>query len=91
MVESERSFARALAARALLLDRGDVVCIKLAGDPDDAERLADAVEDALEAQYAAGLELFPFLAHPDAIGLAVITTPRGSNLLIEHVAEGESA
>jgi hypothetical protein len=86
-MDSDTLLVGALAARALLLDRGDAVCIGIAGDEQRADRIADAVDDALETQYEAGSDLFPFLAHPEAIGVSVITTRHGSSLILEHFAD----
>jgi len=90
--ERERRWIDAVAARALLLDPGECFAVRADGAADYAEECVTEIEESMERQYAASVDLLPWLAHPDTIGTLVITTsPEHSDIIFEHVAEDADA
>lgn len=73
MVDADR--ISATAARALLLDPGEAIAIKVDGPRDRAEAIADAIEDLLPQQYEAIEPIIGGLAEPGQIEIAVTPDP----------------
>ena len=74
----------AIAAKALMLARGETFAVPLSGDERAAERALADIERAIERQYDAGRDLLPDLAHPDELAMSSIRTDRSFHIVIER-------
>jgi hypothetical protein len=72
----------AIAAKALMLARGESFAVRVGEGHDEATELEEAVEVAIETQYDHGREMVPNLAHPDDIGTLVVGTNSLAHLII---------
>lgn len=74
----------AIAAKALMLARGDTFAVPVSGDEREAERALADIERAIERQYGAGRDMLHDLAHPDELAMSAIRTDRSSHIVIER-------
>lgn len=76
----------AIAAKALMLTRGDTFAVPVSGDEREAERALADIERAIERQYDAGRDMLPDLAHPDELAMSSIRTDQSFHIVIERGA-----
>lgn len=76
----------AIAAKALMLARGDTFAVPVSGDEREAERALADIERAIERQYDAGRDMLPDLAHPDELEMSTVRTHQASHIIIERGA-----
>lgn len=74
----------AIAAKALMLARGDTFAVPVSGDEREAERALADIERAIERQYDAGCDMLSDLAHPDELAMSSIRTDRSFHIVIER-------
>ena len=74
----------AIAAKALMLARGDTFAVPVSGDEREAERALADIERAIERQHDAGRNMLSDLAHPDELAMSTIRTDRSFHILIER-------
>lgn len=74
----------AIAAKALMLGRGDTFAVPVSGDERAAERALADIERAIERQYDAGRDMVSDLAHPDELTMSSIRTDRCFHIVIER-------
>ena len=74
----------AIAAKALMLARGDTFAVPVSGDERESERALADIEQAIERQYDAGRDMLPDLAHPDELAMSSIRTDRSFHIVIER-------
>ena len=74
----------AIAAKALMLARGDTFAVPVSGDDRAAERALADIEQAIERQYDAGRDMLPDLAHPDELAMSSIRTEQSFHIVIER-------
>jgi hypothetical protein len=76
----------AIAAKALMLARGDSFAVPVSGDEFEADRTLAEIERAIERQYDAGCDMLPDLAHPDELAMSSIRTDQSFHIVIERGA-----
>ena len=76
----------AIAAKALMLARGDTFAVPVSGDERAVERALADIERAIERQYGAGRDMLPDLAHPDELAMSSIRTDQSFHIVIEREA-----
>jgi len=76
----------AIAAKALILARGDTFAVPVSGDEREAERALADIERAIERQYDAGRDMLPDLARPDELAMSSIRTDQSFHIVIERGA-----
>jgi hypothetical protein len=74
----------AIAAKALMLARGETFAVPLSGDERAAERALADIERAIERQYDAGRDMLSDLAHPDELAMSCIRTDQSFHIVIER-------
>ena len=74
----------AIAAKALMLARGDTFAVPVSGDEREAERALADIERAIERQYDAGRDMLSDLAHPDELAMSTTRTDRSFHIIIER-------
>ena len=84
----------AIAAKALLLEPGELFTVGVAGDEERALRTCDEIMDAVERQADAAVELMSWQIGPGSFGIAVTQLrPNQHTIVIGRVCEerGEHA
>ena len=74
----------AIAAKALMLARGDTFAVPVSGDERAAERALADIERAIERQHDAGCDMLPDLAHPDELAMSAVRTQQSFHIVIER-------
>ncbi|MHB1136992.1 MAG: hypothetical protein ACYC1X_09425 [Coriobacteriia bacterium] len=74
----------AIAAKALMLARGDTFAVPVSGDERAAERALADIERAIETQYDVGRDMLSDLARPDELAMSTVRTQQSFHIVIER-------